>query len=181
MATERRVVLGNVEAWAGIDASVAALKAGAAVVPAMVEGVSLVEAEPKVRSVGFGGWPNLLGVMECDGAVMKGDRRLVGAVAAVPETLHVARLAAEVMARLQHVILVGDGARRFADELGWARDRVLLEESGRVWWGKLEGMLSVQDRAAWPEVPLIPLVTAITDPEKERDATVFLGRDAAGG
>lgn len=167
------IVLGNVEAGPGIGASVAALRAGQRVVPALVEGVSLVEAAPEVRSVGWGGWPNALGVMECDGAVMEGDTRRVGAVAAVPETLHVARLAIEVMERLPHVMLSGAGARRFADELGWAREDVLHPDSARVWQKKL-GPLP-------PDAPLIPLMPGVTDPEKVRDTTVFLGRDARGG
>jgi len=81
------IVLGNVEAGPGIAASVAALRAGVKTVPALVTGVSLVEAAKTVRSVGFGGWPNLLGVMECDGAVMDGDHRRIGAVAAVPQSM----------------------------------------------------------------------------------------------
>jgi L-asparaginase len=174
------IVLGNVEAGPGIAASVAALKAGRALVPALVEGVSLVEAAETVRSVGYGGWPNLLGVMECDGAVMEGDQRRVGAVAAVPGVLHVARLAQAVMQRLPHVMLSGAGARRFADELGFAPAEVLHPDSRRVWWDKLAGMLSAEEQAAFPDVPLIPLVSAITDPEKVRDTTVFLGQDHAG-
>ena len=174
------IVLGNVEAWPGIAASVAAMRAWGAVVPALVAGVSLVEAAPNVRSVGYGGWPNLLGVMECDGAVMKGDQRRVGAVAAVPGVLHVARLAQAVMERLPHVMLVGPGARRFADELGWEVDDLLHPDSQRVWWQKLAGLLSAKDQARFPDVPLVPLVAAITDPEKVRDTTVFLGQDASG-
>lgn len=174
------IVLGNVEAGVGIGATVAALTAGASAVPALVEGVSLVEADSRVRSVGYGGWPNLLGAMECDGAVMEGDSRQVGAVAAVPDTLHVARLAQAVMERLPHVMLTGAGARRFADELGWERDDVLHADSRRVWWQKLAGMLPAKDQARFPDLPLIPLVKAITDPEKVRDTTVFLGQDGAG-
>ena len=174
------IVLGNVEAWPGIAAAVAALKAGARAVPALVDGVSLVEAAPTVRSVGYGGWPNLLGVMEFDGAVMEGDERCVGAVAAVPGVLHVARLAAAVMERLPHVMLSGAGARRFADELGFGPEEVLHPDSRRVWWQRLAGLLSPAEQAAFPDVPLIPLLSAITDPEKVRDTTVFLGQDGAG-
>ena len=174
------IVLGNVEAGPGIAASVAALRAGVKTVPALVTGVALVEAAETVRSVGYGGWPNLLGAIECDGAVMDGDQRRIGAVAAVPGVLHVARLAAEVMECLPHVMLAGAGARRFADELGWAQDDMLHPDSKRVWWQKLAGLLSPAQQAAFPDVPLIPLVAAITDPEKVRDTTVFLGQDASG-
>ena len=175
------IVLGNVEAGPGIAASVAALRDGRKAVPSLVEGVSLVEAEPTVRSVGYGGWPNLLGVMECDGAVMDGDQRRVGAVAAVPGVLHVARLAQAVMEQLPHVMLSGAGARRFADELGIEPQEVLHPDSLKVWWQKLAGLLSPDQQAAFPDVPLIPLLSVITDPEMVRDTTVFLGQDQRGG
>src|SRR5689334_18342544 len=113
------LLLANAEAWPGFPLAVDMLKAGAGSLDAMVAGIGRVEAEPKVRSVGYGGWPNMLGVMECDAAVMDGDTREVGSVGAVPDTLHVAALAHEVMKRLPHVMLTGDGARRFATEIGF--------------------------------------------------------------
>src|SRR5690606_18730101 len=98
------LLVANAEAWPGFPTTVALLKAGADSLTAMVEGISRVEAEPKVRSVGYGGWPNMLGVMECDAAVMDGNTREIGAVGAVPDTIPVAKLAHEVMKRLPHVM-----------------------------------------------------------------------------
>ena len=56
----------------------------------MVAGIGQVEADARVRSVGYGGWPNMLGEMECDAAVMDGNTREIGSVGAVPDTIHVA-------------------------------------------------------------------------------------------
>ena len=78
------LLIANAEAWPGFPTSVEMLKAGADSLTAMVAGISRVEAEPKVRSVGYGGWPNMLGVMECDAAVMDGNTREIGSVGAVP-------------------------------------------------------------------------------------------------
>ncbi|MBZ9793772.1 isoaspartyl peptidase/L-asparaginase [Rhizobium sp. 3T7] len=175
------LLLANKEAWPGFPTSVEMLREGAISLDAMVAGISKVESEVKVRSVGYGGWPNMLGNMELDAAVMDGNTREVGTVGAVPNTLPVARLAHEVMKRLPHVMLTGDGARRFASEIGFSDDEVLFEDSKRVWWERLEKELSPEDLAKFPNIPLAPLSRTITDPERVRDTTVFLSADPKRG
>ncbi len=175
------LLLANKEAWPGFPTTVQMLREGAVSLDAMVAGISKVESEVKVRSVGYGGWPNMLGNMELDAAVMDGNTRDVGTVGAVPNTLPVARLAHEVMKRLPHVMLTGDGARRFASEIGFSKDDVLFDDSKRVWWERLEKELSPEDLAKFPDIPLAPLSRAITDPERVRDTTVFLSADPARG
>ncbi|MDR3494743.1 MAG: isoaspartyl peptidase/L-asparaginase [Ancalomicrobiaceae bacterium] len=175
------LVIANAEAWPGFPTTVERLKSGSDSLTAMIAGISRVEAEPKVRSVGYGGWPNMLGVMECDAAVMNGDTREVGAVGAVPDTMHVAALAHAVMQRLPHVMLTGAGARRFATEVGLPVDNMLLDDSRRVWWDRLQTELSPAELEAFPDVPLAPLSRAITDPERVRDTTVFVSADRMRG
>jgi L-asparaginase len=174
-----KMLLANAEAWPGFDTTVDLLKGGGAAIPAMVGGIAKVEREAKVRSVGYGGWPNMLGEMEFDAGVMDGTTRDVGAVGAVPATLPVSALAYEVMQHLPHVMLTGAGARRFATERGFALDEVLHPDSKRVWWERLQKEMSPQQLAAFPDIPLAPLSNTITDPERVRDTTVFLGRDGA--
>lgn len=175
------LLLANKEAWPGFPTTVQMLREGAISLDAMVAGISKVESEVQVRSVGYGGWPNMLGNMELDAAVMDGNTRDVGTVGAVPSTLPVARLAHEVMKRLPHVMLTGDGARRFASEIGFSEDDVLFEDSKRVWWERLEKELSPEELAKFPDIPLAPLSRTITDPERVRDTTVFLSADPARG
>lgn len=171
------MLLANAEAWPGFETTVDLLRRDGAGIDAMVAGIAKVEREAKVRSVGYGGWPNMLGEMEFDAGVMDGTTRDVGAVGAVPATLPVSALAHEVMKHLPHVMLTGAGARRFATERGFALDEVLHPDSKRVWWEKLEREMSPEQRAAFPDIPLAPLSNTITDPERVRDTTVFLGRD----
>lgn len=173
-----RMLLANAEAWPGFDTTVELLKQGGAGIDAMVSGIAKVEREAKVRSVGYGGWPNMVGEMEFDAGVMDGTTREVGAVGAVPGTLPVSRLAHEVMKHLPHVMLTGAGARRFATERGFDVDEVLHPDSKRVWWERLQKEMSPEQLAAFPDIPLTPLSNTITDPERVRDTTVFLGRDA---
>lgn len=175
------ILLANSEAWPGFDKSVELLKQHHHGIDAMVAGISEVEREAKVRSVGYGGWPNMLGKMEFDAGVMDGTTRDIGAVGAVPDTLPVAALAHEVMKRLPHVMLTGDGARRFATEIGFAVDDTLYEDSKRVWWKRLQKELSPDELAAFPDIPLAPLSRTITDPERVRDTTVFLAQDSTSG
>jgi L-asparaginase len=173
-----KMLLANAEAWPGFETTVDLLKQGGTSIDAMVSGIAKVEREAKVRSVGYGGWPNMLGEMEFDAGVMDGTSRDVGAVGAVPATLPVSALAHEVMKHLPHVMLTGAGARRFATERGFAVDDVLHPDSKRVWWERLQKEMSPAQLAAFPDIALAPLSNTITDPERVRDTTVFLGQDA---
>ncbi|PSH68763.1 asparaginase [Phyllobacterium brassicacearum] len=175
------ILLANSEAWPGFDKTVELLKNNSHGIDAMIAGISEVEREVKVRSVGYGGWPNMLGKMEFDAGVMDGTTRDVGAVGAVPDTLPVAALAREVMQRLPHVMLTGEGARRFATEIGFSVDDTLYEDSRKVWWKRLQKELSAAELSAFPDIPLAPLSRTITDPERVRDTTVFLAQDSASG
>jgi N4-(beta-N-acetylglucosaminyl)-L-asparaginase len=176
-----KMLLANAEAWPGFDTTVDLLKQGGAGIDAMIAGIAKVEREAKVRSVGYGGWPNMLGEMEFDAGVMDGTTRDVGAVGAVPATLPVSALAHEVMKHLPHVMLTGAGARRFATERGFAVDDTLHPDSKRVWWERLKKEMTPAQSAAFPDIPLAPLSNTITDPERVRDTTVFLARDATQG
>ncbi|MHC5002664.1 MAG: N(4)-(beta-N-acetylglucosaminyl)-L-asparaginase [Planctomycetota bacterium] len=91
-----------------------------------------VEADPEVDSVGRGGLPDRDGRMCLDAAVMLAPGRC-GAVAAVSSHLPVVSVARRVMERTDEVLLVGEGAERFADEQGFARSD-LLEEAARAAW-----------------------------------------------
>ena len=176
-----KLLLANAEAWPGFATTVALLQGGSGGIDAMVAGISRVERDAKVRSVGYGGWPNMLGEMEFDAGIMDGSTRDVGAVGAVPGTLPVAALAHEVMKHLPHVLLTGAGARRFATERGFALDDTLHPDSKRVWWERLQQELTPQQLADFPAIPLAPLSNTITDPERVRDTTVFLSCDGTDG
>jgi N4-(beta-N-acetylglucosaminyl)-L-asparaginase len=172
------ILIANSEGWPGIAYAANMLQQKSDGLDALIAGISRVEREAKVRSVGYGGWPNLLGRMEFDAGVMNGTTREVGAVGAVPETIPVAELAREVMRQLPHVMLTGYGARRFADEMGLPREEALLEDSRTTWRERILDALSPADRSAFPDIALAPLSKKITDPERVRDTTVFLCRDS---
>lgn len=102
------------------------------------QGVVAVEMDRRVHSVGRGGRPNAEGVVELDAAWMEGGELRAGGVGALHETLPAISVARLVMEETSHVLLVGQGAERFAREHGFRGQRLLTKESIRLWqrWQK---------------------------------------------
>jgi L-asparaginase len=174
------VLLANGEGGVGVPAAVAALAGGSSALDAVEAGIRLVEADPRVHSVGFNSPPNLLGEMEFDAAAMCGQTLRTGAVGALREHLHAFSVARQVLERTPHVMLVGEGAARFAREIGEPEAEVLAAEARTRHHRWLEEHLSPEQRAAWPEVPLIPVVWQTANSARTGGTTVFLARSAPG-
>jgi N4-(beta-N-acetylglucosaminyl)-L-asparaginase len=115
------------------------LRAGASSMDAVEAAVRAVEANEADHYVGVGGLPNLLGDVELDASIMDGATRRAGAVAAVTGFPHPISIARAVCDRLpQHLLLVGAGAERFADEVGIERGETLTDEAKKLWREGLE-------------------------------------------
>lgn len=119
------------------------LRANNDTLEAVVAGVTMVENDPEDDSVGYGGLPNEEGIVELDASVMHGPTRRCGSVASVRNIKNVARLAKMVMEETDHVMLVGEGAARFARALG-IKEEDLLTEKSRIAW--LVWKRSLRDR-----------------------------------
>jgi len=109
------------------------LQSGGDTLDAVVAAVTVVEDDPNDDSVGYGGLPNEEGVVELDASVMHGPTRRAGSVASVQKIKNVARLAKTVMERTNHVMIVGDGARRFGVAEGFEEMNLLTEHSRKIW------------------------------------------------
>lgn len=92
-----------------------------------------VEDDLNEHSVGKSGLPNVLGQVQLDASIMDGRTLRTGAVAGVQGYGHVTTLARQVMEELPHVLLVGSGAERFAQEMGHTPDEQLTPEAQRRW------------------------------------------------
>ena len=116
---------------------------GAAALDVVEAVVRVLEDDPTFNA-GRGSHLNRLGRVEMDASIMQGTRLEAGAVAAVQRVRNPVSLARRVMEASPHVLLVGEGAQRFAQEqgvplcrardllVGKARERYLRIRSGAV-------------------------------------------------
>ena len=119
----------------GIPANEAAWKVLAAngrALDAVEAGVRDSESDPKVTSVGYGGLPDRDGNVTLDACIMdeKGDCGSVAFLRNIKNPISVAR---KVMEETPHVMLVGEGAERFAVEQGFKQENLLTEKSKTKW------------------------------------------------
>jgi len=174
------VILTNSCVNVGIGCAWQLLSQGAPALDAIEQGIRLVEADETIHSVGRGGWPNLLGQVELDAAIMDGASLAAGSVGAVIGQLHPISLARRVMTDLPHVMLVGRGAELFADEVGGEAGYNRTPETQEGWRTWLDRWAPTQMTAAGPTGPLVPLARLTTDPQKAHGTTIFLAIDNAG-
>lgn len=135
-AAERGDAATMVSTWdfgaAANAAGIARLRAGGSLVDAVEAAGKVPEADPTNHSVGFGGYPDRDGRVTLDAVIMD-DAGGVGSVAALEDTVHAISVARAVMEKTPHVMLVGDGATRFARDQGFPAINLLTPESEAAW------------------------------------------------
>jgi len=149
--------------------------------------IRLVESDEDNHTVGVGGLPNLLGDVELDASVMDGATRQAGAVAAVTGFPHPISIARAVCERLpQHLLLVGAGAERFADEVGIERGPTLTDAARQRWRDGLSaaGIEAATARSGPGErayrEQVLERLAALGLPDPPWDTVNVLALDAAG-
>lgn len=100
---------------AGLDI----LSAGGSAVDAVAAVVAALEDNP-LFNAGTGSALNLAGEIEMDAAVMAGEGLRCGSVGALRGVRNPILVARKVMEKTDHVLLAGEGAQRFAREMGFA-------------------------------------------------------------
>src|SRR6202790_3405205 len=129
----RPLMISSANGLNALDKGMQILKNGGDTLDAAVAAVTIVEDDPNDDSVGYGALPNEEGEVELDASVMHGPTRRAGAVGGVRRIKNVSRLAKTVMERTNHVMLVGDGARRFAVAEGFEEMNLLTEHARKIW------------------------------------------------
>lgn len=122
------------------------VQSGVDTLDAVIAGVNIVELDPDDMSVGYGGLPNEEGVVQLDSSVMHGPSRRAGGVGAIEGVKTPSKVAKLVAFRTDHVLLVGEGATRFARAHGFGAQELLTDRSREVW---LRWKENLSDRDDW--------------------------------
>ncbi len=99
---------------------------------ALETGIRVTEDDPNDTSVGYGGLPDEDGIVTLDAAVMDWNGK-AGSVAAIENIKNPISVAKLVMQKTKHVMLAGDGAKKFALENGFKEENLLTEKSKQIW------------------------------------------------
>jgi len=130
---KRPVIICAHNGYAYVEAAYAFLKSGGDTLDAAIRVVKGPEDDPNDDTVGLGGLPNEEGVVELDACCMHGPTRRAGSVGAVRNIKNVSMVAKAVMEHTGHVMLVGEGAERFAVAMGVPRENLLTDRSRQIW------------------------------------------------
>lgn len=143
-APDKNIVVSSANGLACCKKAMDMIRGGSDTLDAVVAGVNLNELDPKDDSVGYGGLPNEDGVVELDASVMHGPTRRAGSVAGIRNIKTPSNIAKLVMEQTDHIMLVGDGALRFARAMGYKEEDLLTEQSRLAW---LVWKQSLKDRS----------------------------------
>ncbi|MEX2701693.1 MAG: isoaspartyl peptidase/L-asparaginase, partial [Candidatus Baldrarchaeota archaeon] len=122
------------------------LRNGGSALDAVEEAVKAMEDDPTFDA-GKGSFLNEEGFVELDAIIMDGATLDVGAVAAVRNIKNPVVLARKVMELTEHVLLVGEGANRFAKKIGMKTvdlSELVLEREIERWKKFKEGKISIE-------------------------------------
>src|SRR5215831_11218553 len=119
------------------DAALQALSVGGSILDAVEKGISVTESDVTNHYVGLSGDPNAAGVVQLDACIMSGPGHKAGSVAALEGIRHPISAARLVMEKTPHVMLVGEGARMFAQEQGLENVETNAQEAYEKWKHRL--------------------------------------------
>jgi L-asparaginase / beta-aspartyl-peptidase len=171
------IVIASSNGAEGAEVAWDVLARGGSALDAVEAGCRVVEDDPTDHTVGLGGYPNLLGEVELDASIMDGTTRNAGAVGSLRGYRAAITGARAVMERLPHVLVVGDGAARLAEEIGLRPEDLLTDDARATWEKGVSGTLDPSDPGA---AMLSQVAELATDPERAPGTVNFLARDSEG-
>jgi len=120
-----------ISTWNNQNANDTAAKSaadGSNIIDAIVDGISTVESDINDMSVGKGGRPDRMGDVTLDACMMNHNGE-AGGVCFMKDIEHPIQVARDVMYKTPHVLLAGEGAKRFAIEQGYPTTNLLTEKA----------------------------------------------------
>jgi N4-(beta-N-acetylglucosaminyl)-L-asparaginase len=145
------IVVASANGLRACDRAMELLRKGGDTLDAAIAGVNINEEDPEDDSVGYGGLPNEEGVVELDASVMHGPTRRAGSVASLRGIKTPSKVARLVMEQTDHIMLVGEGALRFARLHGFPEENLLTERSRLAWLVWKRGLRDGGGRSNWGE------------------------------
>ncbi len=159
-----------------LPAGIRILARGGSALDAVEACSRIVEADPTDDTVGYGGLPNVLGIVELDASIVDGTTHAAGSVAALTGFLHPISVARAVMDQLPHVMLVGPGAARFAREIGAEEGELLTAAARDKWIARLRRSKQTPASIAAARV----LAPVVRDTVQELGTVNFIAVDGRG-
>jgi len=108
------------------------LRKSESAVNAVCETIKTMEENP-IFNAGTGAWLNADGEVEMDAILVDGYAGKVGAVAAIKKVRNPILVAKKVMEETDHILLVGEGATKFARLVGFEEYDIVNEERRKRW------------------------------------------------
>jgi N4-(beta-N-acetylglucosaminyl)-L-asparaginase len=109
------------------------LDGGGSLLDAVEKGINVVEDDPNVMTVGYGGLPNAQGEVELDAGIMDGTTHRAGSICNLHKIKNPISVARLVMERTRHTTIAGEGALQFAIAMGFAPMQLLTPKSLEAW------------------------------------------------
>lgn len=182
--TVTSILVASANGAPAFPAAIELLRAGHSALDVVERAARIIEDNLDDTSVGTAGLPNLLGEVELDALIVDGDTLQSGAVAALKHYPNPISIARKVMETLPHALLVGEGAARFARELGFAEAELTTPHSLAVWRERLtlESDYYSKMRELASELAQDPERAAIeyNDGQSVTGTVNFIARDAQG-
>jgi N4-(beta-N-acetylglucosaminyl)-L-asparaginase len=125
----RPCVVSSANGIKGVKVAYDKIAGGEDTLDAIIAGVNLLELDPDDQSVGLGGLPNEEGVVQLDASCMHGPSRRAGSVGCLEDIATPSLVAKAVMDYTDHVMIVGEGARKFALAMGFKPQNLLTDKS----------------------------------------------------
>lgn len=150
-AGPKNIVISSANGLRACDRAMELLRQGRDTLDAVIAGVNIVEEDPGDNTVGYGGLPNEEGVVELDASVMHGPSRRAGSVGSLRGIKTPSKVARLIMERTDHIMLVGEGALRFAKAHGFKEEDLLTEKSRLAWLVWKESLRDSEGHNNWGE------------------------------
>lgn len=141
---------------AAFEAGWTLLQQGKSALDAVEAAVRVMEDDPAFDA-GVGSVLNCVGEIELDAMIMDGASLALGAVAAVRGIANPVTLARRVMEHTSHSVLVGSGARRYAEQIGLR----LCSQSELTVEREVTRFRSLQEQVAAGRQPVFDTVGAV--------------------